>query len=169
MKQTAAQVLTQAMEAEIIGFTSYLEFARRTEDITGKNMFITLAREEVDHFEILRRQFRDAFAGKPIEPIEVSHTEIAELLPKLDPVGERTAGAEGVNQLHALKTAIYQERTSIEFYSKWSGEASDATVRETFKNLARMEEGHFELLRSQLDYINNTGHWFGIRQWTMEG
>jgi rubrerythrin len=166
--KTVAQVLAQAIEAEITGFTTYLEFARQTKDETGKNMFITLAREEVDHYEILRRQFSDAFAGKPIEPIEISQTEIAELVPQLDSVAERTAGAEGANELHALKTAINLEREAIDYYTEWSVKAEDATVRETFKNLAQMEEGHFELLRSQFDYINNTGHWFGINQWTME-
>jgi rubrerythrin len=166
--KTVAQVLAQAIEAEITGFTTYLEFARQTKDETGKNMFITLAREEVDHYEILRRQFSDAFAGKPIEPIEISQTEIAELVPQLDSVAERTAGAEGANELHALKTAINLEREAIDYYTEWSVKAEDATVRETFKNLAQMEEGHFELLRSQLDYISNTGHWFGINQWTME-
>ncbi len=168
MSKTVAQVLAQAMEAEITGFTTYLEFARQTKDETGKNMFITLAREEVDHYEILRRQFSEAFAGKPIEPIEISQTEIAELVPQLDSVAERTAGAEGANELHALKTAINLEREAIDYYTEWSVKAEDATVRETFKNLAQMEEGHFELLRSQLDYISNTGHWFGINQWTME-
>jgi rubrerythrin len=169
LSKTVAQVLAQAMEAEIAGFTSYLEFARQTNDPTGKNMFITLAREEVDHFNILRRQLREATAGRPIEPAEVSQTEIAELVPRLDPVAERTAGAEGANQIHALKAAIDQERASIDFYTKWAEEVADPTVRETFKNLAQMEEGHFELLLSQLDFINNTGHWFGISQWTMEG
>jgi len=168
LSKTVAQVLSQAIEAEITGFTTYLEFARQTRDETGKNMFITLAREEVDHYEILRRQFNDAFAGKPIEPIEISQTEIAELVPKLDPVAERTAGAEGANELHAIKTAIDLERAAIDFYTEWSKKANDATVRETFRNLAQMEEGHFELLLSQHDYINNTGHWFGINQWTME-
>jgi rubrerythrin len=168
LSKTVAQVLAQAMEAEITGFTTYLEFARQTKDETGKNMFITLAREEVDHYEILRRQFSDAFAGKPIEPIDISQTEIAELVPQLDSVAERTAGAEGANELHAIKTAIDLERAAIDYYTEWSVKAEDATVRETFKNLAQMEEGHFELLRSQLDYISNTGHWFGINQWTME-
>ena len=84
MSKTVAQVLAQAIEAEITGFTTYLECARQTKDETGKNMFITLAREELDHYEILRRQFNDAFAGKPIEPIEISQTEIVELVPKLE-------------------------------------------------------------------------------------
>jgi rubrerythrin len=166
---TVVEALHQALESEITGFTTYLEFARETEDITGKNMFITLAREEVDHFDILRKQLKQALDKNKVTAHKITHNTVSQLVPRLDPVSERTRGREGTDMLGAIETAMDQERAAIEFYSVQAKDCTDEQVRNTFEQLVEMETAHFELLQAQLDYINGTGHWFGVREWTMEG
>jgi rubrerythrin len=166
---TVIEALHAALESEITGFTTYLEFARDTEDLTGKNMFITLAREEVDHFDILRQQLKQAMEREKVTSRKVTHTTVSRLVPQLDPVSERTLGKKGVNQLGAIETAMDQERAAIKFYTDQAERCEDPKVKATFGQLAEMETAHFELLQAQLDSINGTGHWFGIPEWTMEG
>lgn len=165
---TVIEALHTAVESEITGFTTYLEYARETDDLTGKNMFLTLAREEVDHFDILRAQLKQAMNKESVTERKITHVTAASLVPKLDPVSERTLGLKGTNQIGALETAITQERAAIAFYKERAADCDDPEVRKTFERLVEMETAHFELLQAQLDSINGTGHWFGIAEWTME-
>lgn len=37
-----------------------------------------------------------------------------------------------------------------------------------FSYLLKMEEEHFALIQAQIDYIEGTGYWLGIREFTLD-
>lgn len=38
-----------------------------------------------------------------------------------------------------------------------------------FLRLAEWEDSHFELIQAELDYVKNTGFWFGVHEFKMDG
>jgi len=47
-------------------------------------------------------------------------------------------------------------------------EMEDENLRVLFKRLYDMEQNHYDLIFTQLDYIKGTGFWFDIPEFSME-
>ena len=164
----ALEAMKLAMETEKRGLRSYLEFAHQTKDETGANMFILLARDELDHFEILERALSKLEAeGKWFE-VEIRPSLIERVAPKLRERDVRVKGESGIEQVEALHAALDQERKSAELYREQMAKAADPIARETFRKLMEMEEAHYDLLQAELDNINETGFWFRIPEFNLE-
>lgn len=157
-----------AMETEKRGLESYLVFARQTKDETGKNMFILLARDELDHFEILERSLAELEVGGTWAGIEIQESLIEQVVPKLRERDVRSRGLEGTDQIQALNTALDQERRSIELYSRQLAKVTDPSARKVFRRLVAMEEAHYDIIQAELDSVNNTGFWFEIPEFNLE-
>ena len=92
-----------------------------------------------------------------------------QLLPKIRERAERTKGESGLGELDALKTALDLERKAADFFRKQAAATDLPEAKEMFERLAEWEDAHFELIQSELDNINNTGLWFGIPEFRMDG
>ena len=47
--------------------------------------------------------------------------------------------------------------------------ANEPEVEKFFVRLAEWEDTHYEIVQSELDAINQTGFWFGIPEFRMDG
>lgn len=162
------QAFRIAIETELQGLQAYLSFARKTKDETGKNMFIVLANDELQHYRILER----AMVGMQVEGglagIEVSPSVIQRITPTLRNRDSRLKGEAGADQVNALTTALDQERRSMELYRQQYAKATDPKARELFNKLAEMEEAHYDIIQAELDNIQRTGFWFKIPEFDLE-
>jgi rubrerythrin len=61
------------------------------------------------------------------------------------------------------------ERDSIEKYKEWSMKSGDTKVREIFEKIIKEEEFHYDLLQAEYDNITNTGFWFNMAEFRMDG
>jgi len=61
------------------------------------------------------------------------------------------------------------ERESIDQYEKWAQETSDAKVQGIFKKIIEEEKFHYDLLQAEYDNITNTGFWFNMAEFRMDG
>jgi rubrerythrin len=156
------------MDTELYGLETYLKFARKTSDETGKNMFITLAGDELEHYRILRRAFNNTELGENLGSIEISESIIQRITPKLRDRDSRIKGEKGMDQVNALTTALDQERRSIELYRQQLGKSIAPEARKIFRQLMEMEESHYDLIQAELDNINETGFWFQIPEFDLE-
>lgn len=166
--QEILQAFKIAIETELKGMEAYLTYARKTKDETGKNMFIVLAHDELQHFRILERamagmQIADGFAD-----IQVPPSVIQRITPTLRSRDARLKGEAGADQVNALTTALDQERRSMELYRQQYAKATDAKAREMFHKLAEMEEAHYDIIQAELDNIQSTGFWFKIPEFDLE-
>lgn len=171
MSDATTEVLTafkMGMETELLGLGSYLKFAKTTKDATGKNMFITLAADELEHFRILERALAEQKVGGDMSGIEVHPSIIQKITPKLGSRDSRIKGESGVDQVNALQTALDQERRSIELYRQQLGKPISSEARIIFERLMEMEESHYDLIQAELDSINETGFWFHIPEFDLE-
>ena len=158
-----SEALATAVEAEKRSLRTYLGLAWDTRDASGKQMFIRLATDEFEHMRLLEAWRCDQCPGAPIEA-----SVIERLVPKLSNKSLQIHGTEGQHQLSALNAALDLERSARTFYEEQGRQAQEEPARATFSRLAEMEAAHYALIQAEIDNIQQTGFWFGLREFTLE-
>lgn len=152
------EVLATALEVEKVELRFYIEAAKKTRDERAKKMFLFLANEEAGHW--------DEFGKKLIEKVAESgkKPEInKEIVEKLTPEFE-----DELSEIKAVEIGMQQERLTWEFYEKASKEVEDENIKEIFRELAKVEEAHYNLLKAQYDSISKTGIWMDYQDFNLE-
>ena len=160
--ETAAALAT-ALEAEKQSLRGYLKLAWDTRDASGKQMFIRLATDEFEHMRLLETWQADLRPPAALEP-----SVIERLVPRLSDKSLRIRGTGGQHQLDALNTALELERSAHIFYEEHARGVPPGPVRDAFTRLAAMEAAHYALIQAEIDNIQGTGFWFGLREFTLE-
>ena len=161
------KALETAIAAERQGMKQYIEFARKTADPTGKNMFIALARDEMEHMLTFLDQLNAVRSTGMLLEVELERSEIERLRPKLRELRAEKS-SKGTNELGALRTALDQEKDSINFYTEQERKAKDSAAKSMYRELVDVERAHYSLLQAQIDYITKTGYWFDIPEFRLE-
>jgi rubrerythrin len=162
-KNMILEGLQRAIQAEVEGHHFYLMAAASTTDEQGKNIFETLAHEELEHAQFLRSQhgaFLKTGRPDPVARLGRPSTLIGPspiFSPKL-----RERIREAHFEMTALSIGIQLELSAIAFYRGQASEAQDQGVRAFFSELADWENGHYQaLLRQQEslkdDYWSSSG------------
>jgi len=167
-EQDAVKALRYAIKVEQNGLITYIKLARKTKDITGKNMLIGLARDEFYHMITLEKQLESIVENHRWIKVDIEESEIEKLVPKISEYIGRIKGERALSEEDALQVALSQEKQSIDFYKEQYEKAQTPEAKEMFRRLIEMEESHYNLILAQLDYIKKTGFWFGIPEFTME-
>lgn len=154
--------LATAIEAEKQSLRTYLGLAWDTHDGSGKQMFIRLAIDELEHMRLLETWQFDSCPPGAIEP-----SAIERLIPKLSDKSLQIRGIKGQNQLSALQAALDLERSARAFYEE-QGRKTDRSARTMFARLAEMEAAHYALIQAEIDSIQQTGFWFGLPEFNLE-
>ena len=158
---SAAQALKQALALEQNGRKFYLGAAERTVDQKGKQMFKTLAGDEVIHAEIVQRQL-DALAQGEGWALPAGVGEVdADLESPLFPAGKLELGKAilpDASDLDALLFALKIENDSFNLYSTQAKEVKDANARGLYEYLADAERTHFNLLMLNYESLSAGGH-----------
>lgn len=163
-----ATIFATAIELEMTGLETYLRFGIRTKDVTGKNMYMRLAKDELDHLRIFEKYRVRLLAAQELAITPEEIKPIAFVKPELREVDVKTKGEEHADELTALQTALDLERRSIEFYANWASKTTDAELRRLLLNLKEVEESHFDLIQTEIDSLTGTGFWFGVPEFDLE-
>lgn len=164
-----AKILKTAIEVEINGLNTFQRFAEQTQDEEGKRMFLRLAEDEKEHKAILEKQLKNLSEGGSWTSIQIPTSSVEKLIPALRDKQKRTKGESGMGELDALNTALDLERKAAQFFRDKAAEVDNPEAKETFLRLAEWEDAHFELIQAELDNIKNTGLWFGMPEFRMDG
>jgi rubrerythrin len=147
--------LQMAIQTEIDGFNFYQKFAERTEDAAAKTMFERLAQDEIMHLELLRNtkaMLEDSgewaeYKGVPLDPVAGS------------PIFSRERVEQNVvaytSDLSALRVAYLIEKDAVDFYTHAASGTTDPNGRRMFLDLAKMEQGHLNLLEGEYDFLRS--------------
>lgn len=162
------RALEIALNAEKVGLKTYLDFGYQTKDESGKNMFIRLAADEFEHMTILEKQ-RDSIQQKECWiKVKLEKSEIEKLTPALKGKIKKVKGSEGLDQMSALRTALDLEDRAIKFYREQAQLSTDPKAKDMYERLVTMEQAHYELIQAEIDYIEKTGFWFNLREFSLE-
>ncbi len=161
------RIIETAIEAEKETLSTYIKSAIRVSNVVGKNMFLKLALDEIKHREILEKALKSQLeGGKCIFP-EVEKNEVARIVLDVEKEIEKTSHL-GQDDLAILMLAQKVEKNGIEYYKECIKNAWDDEAKKMFSYLVKMEEEHFSIIQSQIDYIEGTGYWLGIREFTLD-
>ncbi len=160
--------LKKAIMVEKEAMKKYMEYAKATKDVSGKNMFITLALDEWNHMSILEKQL-DCISGRDSwYSAEIPKSEIELLVPKLKETKTKNNRGSGVSDLEALSTALREERAANEYYLKQAELMTDAAAKKMYLRLAEMEDAHYQIIEAEIDGIKGNGFWLGFPEFTMD-
>ena len=171
MNETAvlAEILTQAMQLERDGHAFYLAAAEQTQSEVGRKMFLTLARDELDHLQLLDGVHR-SWIGTGTWPAAEALAFDSDRRWPVFPPPEQAAQtvAPRTSELEALRQAIAAEESSIALYQRGHDTATLPQARQFYQYLVEQEEGHRTILEGEYDHLTKTGFWFDLREFDLE-
>ena len=163
------KALEYAVEVEKEGMRAYMDFALRSTSIDGKNMFVWLAREEYSHMRLFESMLQAATAGTAVTSSDIPPATVLQFMPRLKKMERADGGSADAHDTDALRAALRMERETRDYYRQQAQLADDPEVSKVFNALAEVEQGHFDLIQAQLDYVTQTGFWFGEMEFNVEG
>ena len=156
----ALQALEQALALEKRGQAFYTEAAARTVDPKGKEMFGSLADDEVMHAEVIQRQVDALAKGKGwVLPDGVDQVE-ADLNSPLFPKG-KVAFEEAIrpdaSDVDALLFALKLENDAFSLYAGLAKGTEDPVAKQLYEYLASAERTHFNLVMLNYESLSSAG------------
>jgi rubrerythrin len=157
----ALQALQQAMKIEQDGRQFYLAAAERTKNPTGQTLFRQLAKDEEEHYRLLKGQFDALNDGKPWVAYPQAATDVADLKPIFPSSPEAFQKAVGphATDLEALWTAMGTESNSYDLYRRAAEQVQSPAAQGMYRYLANFERNHYNLLLLNYQTLMNTGVW----------
>ena len=154
------EALKQALALEKSGQKFYTQAAARTTDPKGKEMFGSLADDEVMHAEVIRRQVDALAKGEGwIVPQGIEAVDV-DLESPLFPKGKvelEKAVQPDASDLDALLFALKIESDSFNLYAEQAKAADDPNAKNLYEYLAAAERTHFNLLMLNYESLSSTG------------
>lgn len=161
------RIIETAIQAEKETLVTYIKSATKISNVVGKNMFLKLALDEIKHREILEKALKSQLEeGKCFFPM-VEKREVTKIVPDIEQEIEKTSYL-GQDDLAILMLAQKVEKSGIDYYKNCIENSWDEEAKKMFSYLLKMEEEHFALIQAQIDYIEGTGYWLGIREFTLD-
>ena len=144
------QGLVEAIRAEKYGHTFYLMAAHSTEDVKGRQVFETLAAEELDHARFLQTHYESVMkTGKPSDSASLgSQADLSGMSPIFSD-GLKKRIKEADFEMTSLSIGIQLEHEAMDYYRTQAGQTDDPEIRKMFLFLSDWEAGHYKALLRQ--------------------
>ena len=152
--QTILAALKKAMEAEMTGHHFYLNAAETTKDEQGKKTFFRLAKEELQHFNYLKKQYKsvlDSGSFDLSEPMEADSE--ARAGGPIFSAELRARIKKSHFEVSALGVGMQLELNAVNFYRQCANDADDSEVKEFFTGLVKWEQGHYNGFAEELETL----------------
>jgi rubrerythrin len=155
-KEQLLKVVKNAIRVENDGYQFYRLAEEKTKDTKGKEVFASLAKDETNHMEILKRLYQ-----KVKQEEEFKFDEVKDMKHILETTSESPIFSEEfkhrLNQSHfemtALSIGILLEKDSIDFYKKSAEGTDEKEVKMLFNYLADWEGEHLRALVKQQKFL----------------
>ena len=164
--------LAFALENEEKEREFYLDQARKTKNMAGKNMFKQIADEEKEHYEMLKKlheKWEQQKKWPATIPLKVSGSAVKQVLRSM--AGKKSARIAGTeDDLKAIRTAIDFEARGVALYSKLEKQSTDPKEKAFFSMLAGVEREHLLSLRETEEFLSDPASWFAnVERPTLDG
>lgn len=164
--QAACDMLRAALEMEKKGKDLYDKFARSCRNKECREIFETLARDEVLHMKRINQIYDSLSAGEPWcdDWKEKGETRdpgriFTELVKKHAGKVRAEAG-----DMEALEVGIELEDESIGFYRDWLDKSGEAVEKDFLRKMVAEEKGHHAALIDMKLYLADPSSWFSEKE-----
>jgi rubrerythrin len=152
--------LAFAHEFEVKGVNLYLKLAGKTRNLLAKELFYSLATQEVDHARrideigVALRQ-KGAWPKQPAARAKGIEAEIKSFFTMANATQLRKDG----ENLAGYELALSMERKGFRAYRDYAATAASAGEREFFTRLTEEENQHYEALANVYSYLTKNDDW----------
>ena len=165
---TLEEAIKTAINYEIKVRDVYLDNVDSIADETGRRVFKTLGDEEQGHVDYLESRLAEWRKTG-----EVSLCKLETVVPACDVIekgvkklDDHMATRDYGTEREMLTKALAMEQETSAFYRRMVDElGNDGTL---FARFLEIEEGHEAIVQAELDYLNQTGHFFDFQEFNME-
>ncbi|MEO0185884.1 MAG: ferritin family protein, partial [candidate division WOR-3 bacterium] len=128
--------------------------AEKTTDIKGKEVFKSLAQDEIKHFNELKKQY-DHLLKENVWLFKIELGNPSSLVGESPIFNEeiKTRIKEHHFEMSALSIGALLESNSIDFYRKMKEESDEPAAKELFGQLQKWEEKHLEAITKQMNIL----------------
>ena len=145
----AVDILTRAIKLEEKGRKAYLQAAERCQDPETKQVFLTLAEDELHHHAYLERQTNEFQAGRSWVAVpELGTVSAIDAESPIFPTGKQAIDQlpADASEEDALLFGMGVEMKSYTLYHQSAKEVTNPEANKMFNGLASAERHHFDLL-----------------------
>ena len=163
-----AQAMRTAIEMEKSGHRFFTEASNKVKHEVGRKLFSRLAAEEIDHMRTFEKIFNEVSGGADWKEA-MKAVQPARKVPYFDEARKEFKAEDMSVELDYLKQALDLERDAMNFFEKAIQDAESPEAKEIFKRIHDEEQGHYDLIQSEIDSINGNGFWFDVNEFRMDG
>jgi len=153
----AIAALKVAIQTERDGYQFYQEAASRTRDPGGKELFTTLANDEIVHERILKERLETLESEGGWEAVAEQQLPPSSLPAEGIPIFSRERVQQNVGEytyeLSALRMAYLIEKDAVAFYTRAAEETDDPAGKAMFEQLVGMERTHQRVLEEEYRFL----------------
>jgi len=153
--------LAFALDFEINGTILYLKLAKKTKNILSKQLFYSLASQEIDHAKRVDEIYEkvkenngwEAIDERNLPPVEFALKDFLKKAKNIDL-------KKDIKNLPGYKIAMEMEEKGYNAYNKFYINSNNGSEKKFFKQLMEQEKEHLDSLRNVYYYLTETGDWF---------
>jgi rubrerythrin len=148
------EILAVAMKAEVSAAEGYMKLADAVHNPILKEKLIWLSKAEKNHLRVLEKIYVQNLPDKPIDQIPLDRTEVpAQLNVEID---------SKMPWPRALELAMKGELEAEKFYQWLAQQVKDLESIKMLKYLAKLEHGHYNVLKTEYDYLTENPDFYGL-------
>lgn len=153
-QKVLAKGLLEAIKAEKYGHSFYLMAANSTVDPKGKEVFETLAAEELDHARFLQAHYESVMkTGKPSNSASLGRQADLSGTSPIFSDGLRARIKEANFEMTSLSIGIQLEHEAMQYYRVQAELSKDPEINKMFSFLSDWEAGHYKALLKQFEML----------------
>ncbi len=171
LSNAVINVIKESIRLEINGRGFFEHAESVTHNELGKKMFRKLAQDEIGHLTTFGQLFTSVIGSEDWKKF-VHEEELKGKSSVIEELKARIAKEEKEDrsgELEAIRIGMTLERNAIDFFEKSASETSDTKTKTIFNKICDEERFHYDLLQAQYDYVTNSGFWFDIAEFRMDG
>ena len=148
----------------------YTKAAAESSEAVGMRVFTLLAEDEQRHVDYLEHKLRQWQADGRLtiadfEAVGVDRKRVESELAQLSVTLERE---DRGSEQQMLSKALAMELETSKMYAQLVDRFDDSAAA-LFQGFLKIENGHIDVVQSQLDYLSQTGYWLGVKEFGLEG
>ncbi|TFG82175.1 MAG: hypothetical protein E4H20_08220 [Spirochaetales bacterium] len=166
---TVDEAFQQALEYERRIRDQYVEAATEALIPEAKAFYKILGLDEESHVAYIEHkleQWKSTGQAGVDRPVSVL-PPTADLIAAIARAKSQFEAIPEGGQMAALQNALKAERETSAFYRSVMTKLPDSAAG-IFARLLEIEDGHTAIVQAELDLVSETGHWFDVREFSME-
>jgi len=154
------KILLRAMQAETDGYLFYTSASKNIEDVHGREVFESLARDELNHLHFLKAQYKSITEnGEPDSKLKIGKPSVETEATSIFSEAFKAKLSQSHYEMSALSIGIHLESAQIDFYKTQAENVDEPTVKSFLTELAGWESSHHHQLIRQQEELKED-YWF---------